>query len=59
MNLVSLLLLPAIISMQDKSARYYVAGAALLVLMGAIAFSKRSSGSLADMSGDKETVAAH
>ncbi len=47
MNLVSLLLLPAIISMQDNGARYVVAGAALVVLMGAIAFSKRSSGSLA------------
>ena len=55
MNLVSLLLLPAIISMQANNARYIVAGVALVVLMGAIAFSKRSSGSLA---GDTATVKA-
>ncbi len=44
MSLVSLLILPAIISLQDNNAaRYAIAGAALVVLLGAIAFSKRST----------------
>jgi K(+)-stimulated pyrophosphate-energized sodium pump len=42
MNLVSLLILPAVINLQDNdAARYAVALVALLVLIGAIAFSKR------------------
>ncbi|HEY3831186.1 MAG TPA: sodium-translocating pyrophosphatase [Acidimicrobiia bacterium] len=47
MNLVSLLMLPAIISLRDNNVRYVIAGVALVVLLGAIAFSKRSTGSLA------------
>ena len=48
MNLVSLLLLPAIISLQDNDgARFAIAGAALVVLLGAIAFSKRASAGFA------------
>jgi K(+)-stimulated pyrophosphate-energized sodium pump len=44
MNLVSLLILPAVISLRDDDfARYTIAGVALLVLIGAIAFSKRST----------------
>jgi K(+)-stimulated pyrophosphate-energized sodium pump len=44
MNLVALLILPAIISLRDNNgARYAIAGAALVVLLGAIAFSKRST----------------
>jgi K(+)-stimulated pyrophosphate-energized sodium pump len=44
MNLVSLLLLPAIINLQDNDgARYAVAGVSLVVLLGAIAFSKRGA----------------
>src|SRR5215210_7153831 len=44
MNLVSLLILPAVISLRDDDAvRYAIAGVALLVLIGAIAFSKRST----------------
>jgi K(+)-stimulated pyrophosphate-energized sodium pump len=44
MNLVSLLILPAIINLQDNDgARYAIAGAALVVLIGAIMFSKRST----------------
>src|SRR5207237_4970014 len=47
MNLVSLLILPAVINLQDNNAaRYTVAGVALVVLLVAIAFSKRSTGSL-------------
>jgi K(+)-stimulated pyrophosphate-energized sodium pump len=42
MNLVSLLILPAVINLQNNlGARYLISGAALLVLGGAIAFSKR------------------
>lgn len=44
MNLVSLLLLPAVISLQDNTgARIAITGAALVVLVGAVAFSKRSA----------------
>jgi K(+)-stimulated pyrophosphate-energized sodium pump len=48
MNLVSLLVLPAIISLQDDdAARYAVAGGALAVLLGALVYAHRSSASLA------------
>lgn len=48
MNLVSLLMLPAIINLQDNdAARYSIAVAAALVLIGAILFSKRSGATLA------------
>jgi K(+)-stimulated pyrophosphate-energized sodium pump len=42
MNLISLLILPAVINFQDNdAARYTIAGVALVVLAGSIAFSKR------------------
>ena len=42
MNLVSLLILPAVINLQDnETARFVIAGVALVVLLAAIAFSKR------------------
>ncbi len=58
MNLVSLLTLPAMINMSDisednllishpKPGAYAIAGTALVVLIGAIAFSKRSGASIA------------
>src|SRR5712691_8388491 len=44
MNLVSLLILPAVISLRDDNgARYAIAGAALVVLACAVAFSKRKA----------------
>ena len=44
MNLVSLLILPAIINLQDNdAARFGIAGVALAVLIAAIAFSKRKA----------------
>jgi K(+)-stimulated pyrophosphate-energized sodium pump len=47
MNLVSLLILPAVISLQDNNgARWAIAGGALVVLLIAIMFSKRDTGSL-------------
>jgi K(+)-stimulated pyrophosphate-energized sodium pump len=47
MNLVSLLVLPLVITLRHNDVRYVIAGVALLVLLGAIAFSKRSAGSIA------------
>jgi K(+)-stimulated pyrophosphate-energized sodium pump len=41
MNLVSLLVLPAVISLEDSNVRFVIAGVALVILTGAIAFSKR------------------
>jgi K(+)-stimulated pyrophosphate-energized sodium pump len=49
MNLVALLILPAIINLQDNEpARYTIAGVSLAILLGAIAFSKRSAPAMAD-----------
>jgi K(+)-stimulated pyrophosphate-energized sodium pump len=49
MNLVSLLILPAVISLRDNNgARWAIAGAALVVLLAAIAFSKRKVGGFAE-----------
>ena len=47
MNLVSLLILPAVINLEDNDfARYVIALAALIVLIGAIIFSKRGGSAL-------------
>jgi K(+)-stimulated pyrophosphate-energized sodium pump len=47
MNLVSLLILPAVISLRDNDgARYAIALGALVVLAGAVAFSKRKTQAL-------------
>ncbi len=43
MNLVSLLVLPAVITLRHSDVRYVIAGVALVVLLGAIAFSKRKA----------------
>jgi K(+)-stimulated pyrophosphate-energized sodium pump len=43
MNLVSLLVLPAVISLEDSGSRFFISGAALVVLIGAVAFSKRKA----------------
>ena len=49
MNLVSLLILPAVITLQHHAgARYAIALIALVILLGSIVFSKRSTGSMAD-----------
>ena len=56
MNLVSLLILPAIISLRDDdAARYAIAGISLIVLLGAIAYSKRKGGGFAT---ESEAVSA-
>ena len=47
MNLVALLILPAVINLQDNdAARYSIAAAATVVLIGSILFSKRSGATL-------------
>jgi K(+)-stimulated pyrophosphate-energized sodium pump len=49
MNLVSLLILPAIIELQDDdAARLSIAGVALVVLLISIAYSKRSGGAFTE-----------
>jgi K(+)-stimulated pyrophosphate-energized sodium pump len=53
MNLVSLLILPAIISLRNDDIRYVIAIAAAAVLTGAVLFSKRKGPSIGD-----ETVLA-
>ena len=48
MNLVSLLVLPAIINLQDNDgARYAIAAGALVVLVGAIVYSSRQTSTIA------------
>jgi K(+)-stimulated pyrophosphate-energized sodium pump len=51
MNLVSLLILPAVITLRhNNGARYAIAGVALVILLSAIAFSKRKTeGLMIDM----------
>jgi K(+)-stimulated pyrophosphate-energized sodium pump len=47
MNLISLLILPAVINLQDNTgARLAIAGLSLVILLAAIAFSKRSQGAM-------------
>jgi K(+)-stimulated pyrophosphate-energized sodium pump len=59
MNLVSLLILPAVINLQDNAgARYTIAGVALVVLLGAIAFSKRRAPGLASAPAEQAPAAA-
>jgi K(+)-stimulated pyrophosphate-energized sodium pump len=52
MNLVSLLMLPAIISLRNDDVRFVIAGVALIVLIVAVAFSKRKGGGFAEESED-------
>jgi K(+)-stimulated pyrophosphate-energized sodium pump len=59
MNLVSLLILPAVINLQDNTgARLTIAGVALVVLLGAIAFSKRKAPGLASTPTEPTPAAA-
>ena len=56
MNLISLLILPAVINLQDNDgARFAIAGVALVVLTGSIMFSKRKAPGL-DMDIPKQTT---
>jgi len=59
MNLVSLLILPAVINLQDNDgARFAIAGVALVILVGAIAYSKRSGAGISDVEGTSAPAAA-
>jgi K(+)-stimulated pyrophosphate-energized sodium pump len=59
MNLISLLILPAVISLRDNSgARFGIAGAALVVLIVAILFSKRGGATLTAGGPTEETARA-
>jgi len=50
MNLVSLLILPAIINLKDNDgARFSIAGVSLVILIGAVAFSKRRSEAMTEV----------
>ena len=48
MNLVALLMLPAMISMRNDDWRFAIAGVSLIVLIGAVLFSKRKSGAFGE-----------
>jgi K(+)-stimulated pyrophosphate-energized sodium pump len=60
MNLVSLLVLPAIISLRKDDIRFAIAGGCLIVLIGAVLFSKRKGGAFAEESEIvEESLEAH
>jgi K(+)-stimulated pyrophosphate-energized sodium pump len=48
MNLVALLVLPAIIELRDNNIRFAIAGAALVVVLGAITYSKKQGSGMED-----------
>ncbi|MEZ5239573.1 MAG: sodium-translocating pyrophosphatase [Microthrixaceae bacterium] len=48
MNLVSLLVLPAIIALEDNNVRYVIAAVALVIILGGVWFSKSQSTSFGD-----------
>ena len=54
MNLVALLILPAVISLRDNDVRFAIAGVSLVVLLISIAFSKRDTGTFG---GETEVIA--
>jgi K(+)-stimulated pyrophosphate-energized sodium pump len=56
MNLISLLVLPAVIALQDSSARYWIAGISLIILLAAITWSKLQP-SIGAMSGESVEAA--
>ena len=58
MNLVSLLMLPAIITMEvdDSAVRYVVAGISALVLIGSVVWSSRKTESM--MAGSPQRAAS-
>jgi K(+)-stimulated pyrophosphate-energized sodium pump len=59
MNLVSLLILPAVITLRHHTgARLAIAGVALVILLGALAFSKRGSEAMDADSADSAPAAA-
>jgi K(+)-stimulated pyrophosphate-energized sodium pump len=57
MNLVALLILPAVIDLADNGFRFVIAGAALLVVLGSVLFSKRQATSFGEEGMEDETAA--
>jgi K(+)-stimulated pyrophosphate-energized sodium pump len=55
MNLVSLLVLPAVIALRDNNWRFVIAGVSLVILLASIAFSKRAGGGFGE---ESDVVAA-
>ncbi len=55
MNLVSLLVLPAVIALRDNNVRFVIAGVSLVILLASIAFSKRAGGGFGE---ESDVVAA-
>jgi K(+)-stimulated pyrophosphate-energized sodium pump len=58
MNLVALLVLPAILNLRDNNWRFAIAAAALIVVLGAVAYSKRRGTSMVDDAANAEDDAA-
>jgi K(+)-stimulated pyrophosphate-energized sodium pump len=54
MNLVSLLVLPAIIELDDNNVRFLIAGVALVIVLGAVLYSKRDGTSMVDDAANAE-----
>jgi K(+)-stimulated pyrophosphate-energized sodium pump len=52
MNLVALLVLPAVIALRHNNMRFVIAGVSLVVLLAAIAFSKRKGGAFTEESAE-------
>jgi K(+)-stimulated pyrophosphate-energized sodium pump len=57
MNLVSLLVLPAILTLRDNNVRYVIAAAALAVVLGSIVYSKAQGGPGITASAEPERAA--
>ena len=56
MNLVSLLVLPAVISMSDNNARYIVCAVAVIIILGAITYSKTRPSGFGDAVSSEDLV---
>ena len=58
MNLISLLVLPAVMVLRDSPVRYVVAGVATVILVGAVAWTRRQPGIGLDRSSELSTTEA-
>jgi K(+)-stimulated pyrophosphate-energized sodium pump len=57
MNLVSLLVLPSILTMSDNDLRYVVAAVALVIVIASVLFSKQQSTSFGDDDAEEPVTA--
>jgi K(+)-stimulated pyrophosphate-energized sodium pump len=58
MNLVALLILPAVIELSDNNFRFVIAGTALLIVLGSVVYSKRQATSFGEDDLDDEIALA-